>query len=105
MSRRKSRAGATGSPTTRLTRDAGCPPNEPRPPRATGRGARRLLVMRARPISQEALVEELAERISRRPRGSWVRVAVDGAPSSRPAWLADALVAPLRLRGRSVLRV
>jgi hypothetical protein len=61
--------------------------------------------MRARPISQETLVEELAERISERPRGSWVRVAVDGAPPSRPGRLADALVAPLRVRGRSVLRV
>ncbi|MEU8401391.1 uridine kinase [Nonomuraea sp. NPDC048892] len=61
--------------------------------------------MRARPISREALVEELAELISGRPPGSWVRVAVDGAPSARPESLADELVAPLRLRGRPVLRV
>ncbi|MEV4078299.1 uridine kinase [Nonomuraea fuscirosea] len=61
--------------------------------------------MRARPISREALVEELAELISAGPPGSWVRVAVDGAPSARPGSLADDLVAPLRLRGRPVLRV
>ncbi|MEV0616978.1 uridine kinase [Nonomuraea sp. NPDC050404] len=62
-------------------------------------------MMRARPISREALVEELAEVISGRPPGAWVRVAVDGAPAARPWELADALVAPLRLRGRPVLRV
>jgi hypothetical protein len=61
--------------------------------------------MRARAISQEVLVEELAERIAGRPRDSWVRVALDGAPQARPERLADALVAPLRLRGRAVLRV
>ncbi|MFB4282496.1 MULTISPECIES: uridine kinase [unclassified Nonomuraea] len=61
--------------------------------------------MRARPISREALVEELAELISARPPGSWVRVAVDGAPATRPDALADELVAPLRLRGRQVVRV
>ncbi|TYB57889.1 uridine kinase [Nonomuraea sp. PA05] len=61
--------------------------------------------MRVRPISREALVEELAELISARPPGSWVRVAVDGAPPARPGALADELVAPLRLRGRPVLRV
>ncbi|MEV0383038.1 uridine kinase [Nonomuraea sp. NPDC050643] len=61
--------------------------------------------MRARPISREALVEELAELISGRPQDVWVRVAVDGAPAARPEALADELVAPLRLRGRPVLRV
>lgn len=61
--------------------------------------------MRARPISPDALVEELAERIHRRPRDGWTRVLVDGAPPSRPGRLADALVAPLRLRGRQVMRV
>ncbi|TDD46780.1 uridine kinase [Nonomuraea terrae] len=61
--------------------------------------------MRARPISREALVEELAELISARPSGAWTRVAVDGAPAARPGELADALVAPLRLRGRAALRV
>lgn len=61
--------------------------------------------MRVRPISPEALVREVAERIDGRPRTGWTRVAVDGAPPSRPGWLADELVAPLRLRGRPVVRV
>ncbi|MEU1392373.1 MULTISPECIES: uridine kinase [unclassified Nonomuraea] len=61
--------------------------------------------MRARPISREALVEELAELVAARPRDAWVRVAVDGAPAAGPGALADELVAPLRLRGRPVLRV
>ncbi|MFG1614885.1 uridine kinase [Nonomuraea wenchangensis] len=62
-------------------------------------------MMRARPISRDVLVEELAELIAGRPREAWVRVAVDGAPAARPEALADELVAPLRLRGRPVLRV
>ncbi|NRQ35922.1 uridine kinase [Nonomuraea sp. NN258] len=61
--------------------------------------------MRVRAISREALVAELAERISGRPPGSWVRVLVDGAPAARPGELADELVTPLRVRGRAVLRV
>ncbi|MEU8245756.1 uridine kinase [Nonomuraea sp. NPDC048916] len=61
--------------------------------------------MRARPISPDALARELAERIAGHPRGSRVRVVVDGAPPAHPELLADALVAPLRLRGRPVLRV
>ncbi len=61
--------------------------------------------MRARPISMESLVDELAEAISGRPAGSWVRVAVDGAPGAEPGELADRLVAPLRVRGRTVARV
>jgi hypothetical protein len=36
---------------------------------------------------------------------SVLRVAVDGAPPADPAGLADALVDPLRLRGRAVVRV
>ncbi|GGL02614.1 uridine kinase [Sphaerisporangium melleum] len=61
--------------------------------------------MDARPISPSALVEELADRIAGAPRSSWVRVALDGAPAARPGELADALVGPLRLHGREVLRV
>lgn len=61
--------------------------------------------MRARPISMESLVDELAESISGRPREAWVRVAVDGAPAAEPGELAERLVAPLRVRGRTVLRV
>lgn len=59
--------------------------------------------MRARPISRDALVEELAEKVA--GQAGWVRVAVDGAPAARPGSLADELVAPLRVRGRPVLRV
>lgn len=61
--------------------------------------------MRARPISPESLVEELAERITAVRPSSWARVAIDGAPPARPEAVADALVDPLRLRGRAVLRV
>jgi hypothetical protein len=55
------------------------------------------------PISPEALVEELADRVAQLP--GWVRVAVDGADASRPEELADALVTPLRARGRQTVRV
>ncbi|GII52334.1 uridine kinase [Planotetraspora thailandica] len=61
--------------------------------------------MRARPVSPSLLVDELADRIASAPRDAWVRVAVDGAPPAHPERLADDLVAPLRLRGREVLRV
>lgn len=61
--------------------------------------------MRVRPISGEALAEELADRIAGWPGGAWVRVAVDGADVAGPGELADRLVAPLRVRGREVLRV
>jgi hypothetical protein len=60
--------------------------------------------MRVRPITPEALVDEVADRIAK-AAGSWVRVAVDGAPPARPAEFADALAGPLRLRGRAVARV
>jgi hypothetical protein len=61
--------------------------------------------VRARPISPPALVEELADLIAAARPSARVRVAVDGAPVARPEALADALVGPLRLRGRDVLRV
>lgn len=59
--------------------------------------------MQVRPITPELLADELADRIEtlgRRPR-----IAVDGAPQAGTAALADALVEPLRLRGREVARV
>jgi hypothetical protein len=59
--------------------------------------------MRIRPVTREALLDDLADRISGRP--GWTRVAVDGADASQPANLADALVPPLRLRGREAVRV
>lgn len=46
----------------------------------------------------------MAERIAAETK-EWVQVVVDGAPAARPAQLADELVAPLRVRGRPVLRV
>ncbi|MEO3783784.1 uridine kinase [Actinocorallia sp. B10E7] len=61
--------------------------------------------MRARPISPEHLVEELCDRLERAPRERRLRVAVDGAPAAEPERLADALVGPLRERGREAVRV
>lgn len=61
--------------------------------------------VRVRPISPELLVDELADRIAASQGSPWTRVAVDGAPATRPGELADALAAPLRLRGRAVVRV
>ncbi|MCD0482358.1 uridine kinase [Streptacidiphilus sp. ASG 303] len=58
-----------------------------------------------RPITPERLAGELADRITALPGTPWLRVAVDGAPAAGPGALADALCAPLRLRGRPVLRV
>jgi hypothetical protein len=59
----------------------------------------------ARPLSPDRLVDELVSRIAARPGDPWLRVGVDGAPTTRPGELADALVAPLRLRGRPAVRV
>jgi hypothetical protein len=59
--------------------------------------------MRIRPVTPDALVDDLADRIAR--RAGWLRVAIDGADASQPGELADALVAPLRLRGRETVRV
>jgi len=56
-----------------------------------------------RSVTPEGLVVELADRIVALP--DWVRVAVDAAEAARPAELADALVAPLRARGRQAVRV
>ncbi len=61
--------------------------------------------MRARPISSEHLVEELCDRIAAAPREHRLRVAIDGAPAAEPERLADALVEPVRARGREVVRV
>ncbi len=61
--------------------------------------------MSVRPVSPDRLVEELAARIAGMPGAPWLRVAVDGAPGARPGELADALVDPLRVRGRHAVRV
>ena len=56
-------------------------------------------------MTVDGVVAELADTIGAcRPDG-WLRVALDGAPPTRPGELADGLVDPLRLRGRPVLRV
>ncbi|MFB9689548.1 uridine kinase [Amycolatopsis plumensis] len=61
--------------------------------------------MRYRPISPAVLAEELTERIDALT-GPRIAVAVDGAAgATETAQLADALVDPLRLRGRATLRV
>jgi hypothetical protein len=59
--------------------------------------------MRVRPVSTEILVEELAERLATTPAPT--RVAVDGAPATAPETLAEALIDPLRVRGRPVVHV
>ncbi|MFD7448757.1 uridine kinase [Kitasatospora sp. NPDC059827] len=63
--------------------------------------------MQVHPISPDKLAELLADRITELPGAGerWLRVAVDGAAAARPGLLADALVEPLRLRGRPALRV
>lgn len=48
---------------------------------------------------------ELAERIAGTRSGDRLRIAVDGPEAADPDGLADALVAPLRMRGRPVMRV
>jgi hypothetical protein len=61
--------------------------------------------MWVRPVSLDVLVEELADRFAGQEPGQRLRVAVDGAPAADPAALADALVDPLRVRGRPAVRV
>ncbi|MBB5957629.1 hypothetical protein FHS29_004224 [Saccharothrix tamanrassetensis] len=61
--------------------------------------------MKVRPLTPEALVAELVDRIDALPRTTWARVLLDGAPPTRPGSLADALVEPLRALGRPVRRV
>jgi hypothetical protein len=61
--------------------------------------------MRVRPVSFDVLVEELADRLAGTEPGGRLRVAIDGAPAADPAALADALVDPLRVRGRPAVRV
>ena len=66
--------------------------------------------MRARPVSTDLLVTELADLVearlaeSREP-DSRLRVAIDGPPAAEPGRLADALVDPLRGRGHPAVRV
>ncbi|MFJ9777984.1 uridine kinase [Amycolatopsis sp. NPDC101161] len=62
--------------------------------------------MRYRPISPAVLAEELTDRIDALTGRRRIAVAVDGAAgATETTELADALVDPLRLRGRATLRV
>lgn len=61
--------------------------------------------MRVRPLSPDALVDELADRLAALEPDRRLRVAFDGAPAAEPDRWADALVDPLRVRGRAVQRI
>ncbi|HEU4348282.1 MAG TPA: uridine kinase, partial [Actinoplanes sp.] len=50
-------------------------------------------------------VEDLADRVAAQDPDGRLRVAVDGPPPAGPGWLADALIDPLRVRGRPAVRV
>jgi hypothetical protein len=61
--------------------------------------------MRVRPVSTEVLVEELADRLAAEAPERRLRVAIDGPGAAAPGTLADALVDPLRVRGRPAVRI
>ncbi|GAA0502525.1 hypothetical protein Ade02nite_37140 [Paractinoplanes deccanensis] len=61
--------------------------------------------MRVRPVSTGNLVNELADVLMSREPDSYLRVAIDGPSAADPGALADALVDPLRERGRPVVRI
>jgi len=61
--------------------------------------------VRVRPISTDVLVDEFADLLTSRESDSYLRVAFDGAPATGPGALADALVGPLRARGRPAIRI
>jgi hypothetical protein len=62
--------------------------------------------VRYRPISPAVLAAELTDRIDAITERRRIAVAVDGAAgATETTELADALVEPLRLRGRAALRV
>jgi hypothetical protein len=59
-----------------------------------------------RPVAVDRLAEEIADVVDEAATACShvLRVAVDGHPAASPGAFADALVDPLRLRGRPVLR-
>lgn len=61
--------------------------------------------MRARPISPELLVEEIADAVERLPADRRAAVALDGAPPTETGELAERLVGELNLRGRPAMHV
>jgi hypothetical protein len=60
-----------------------------------------------RPVATDRLADEVADVVEQAAASCShvLRVAVDGHPATSPGSLADALVDPLRLHGRPVLRV
>ncbi|QSB12637.1 uridine kinase [Natronosporangium hydrolyticum] len=58
------------------------------------------MTAQARPRTPAALIDELADRIAATRPGQRLRVAIDGAPAAEPDALADALIDPVRVRGR-----
>ena len=60
-----------------------------------------------RPVAVDRLADEIAGVVDEAATAcsNVLRVAVDGHPATSPGAFADALVDPLRLRGRPVLRV
>lgn len=60
-------------------------------------------LVRFRPLSPAALVDEVSALVADRP--DITRVIIDGAPPTRPDVLADDLGERLRLLGRPVLRI
>lgn len=58
-----------------------------------------------RPVTPSRLASTLADLVEGVATSGTVRVAVDGHPAAGPDAVADALVDPLRLRGRPALRV
>ena len=60
-----------------------------------------------RPVAVDRLADEVADVVDRAAASCphVLRIAVDGHPAAAPADFADALVDPLRLLGRPVLRV
>ena len=61
--------------------------------------------MRVRPVSVEGLVGELTDLLNSREPDSRLRVAIDGPAAAGPGRLADALVDPVRSRGRAAVRI
>ena len=61
--------------------------------------------MVVRPVTPGVLVDRLVDLVAALdPARRW-RIAIDGAPSTHPGDLGDALVGPLRALGRPVVRV
>lgn len=56
------------------------------------------------PLTPDGVVDHLLEAIAARPERR-VRVLLDGHPSTRTDLLSDALVGPLRARGRAAVQV